>query len=222
MTILGCSFAYKVGARLILVTAAHVASRLAALDVVVPLRPGGGGTRSLGLTRVTPSDELADVALVELLDSDVESAIRRGWLIATVHEILRDVSSTALFTVGGFPSAVEIPVSDGVKSMYHSFLVARTTEAVESGFDPDRQLAMTHKKSMTTIIGKGATPPRLNGISGSPIWALTTRRPSELLDARVQVKICGVEVAVKHDSYILGTRWSEVERLLANIAHEKK
>lgn len=153
---------------------------------------GGGHLTS------TPKEK-EDIAVYRLENSSmISDVLNCGWRVLTDDDLEAGPLSHAMAC--GWPHARLRPVDGGLKAMlmaYHVHAIAAPRDVA-----PVRPSDIFLSWPADT----DEPVPKLDGISGSPIWS---RRGDEL-------RLVGVQHAVRRDEYIRGTHWGVVDYVISN------
>lgn len=203
----GSASLFRHGGHCYLVTAAHVAE-----DIVknpdgygIPLIEGAdaGQIWTLGRGRVsaTPS-QAEDIAVFRFFDSTVIERLQAGGRIFLSSENVAASPSKDLLIVG-WP-AVAVTYSGGKVDAQSLILqLAR----IEGGDRP----------TDVYLEWPAARSEPLQGISGAPIWAISQVEADGIWHPSREVTLVGVEHTVRKGSWVRGTAWSVVMRLIAEL-----
>jgi hypothetical protein len=193
------------------VTASHVAKYLEShsTSIAAPLNVHGG-TETWSLGRGTLAKTLEDAEDVSVFRIEEPGVVRRllegGHLFLKDEDVERDPSRTATCGVFGWPEAGARQVGSVVRGRAIAMLLRRLPPPAAS-----RVTEIFLEWPDTDDV------PRLEGISGSPIWAVS--ESTGLWHPSKEVKLLGVQHAVFSGQWIKGTSWCVVDRLIDSFSN---
>jgi hypothetical protein len=167
-----------------------------------------------------------DVAVFRLDNSQSITELKAGWEFLTpsnvsLHTSDRDVA----FFLHGYPQITSPKVGAEIRAVPVS-LVMGLYEGPLDGFrenapyDQSADLLLVHRaQGFEPGVGQSEVP-KLDGMSGSSIWAVDLPRSDSkgpILSPRESAKIIAVMISAYDNHWIRSKRWSVVERILENI-----
>lgn len=217
-TLCGSGTYFQFDGRTFLVTAAHTVSDEKPESLAVPKSPTGGNLVTLGSVTVSwpQEDDLLDVAVLELMDSEFVSSLANEWLIFDEGHI-GDYSSgeDAHYLVVGHPAAT-ITASDKqlVGRPYPLFGKPSEGKPVHAK-GPAYLNVDIFLDEVAPISGfEKFRPERLQGISGSAIWRVFEVPSGELWSPEKALRLVGIQCSVRNGDFVRGKQWRWVKGLL--------
>lgn len=216
--LVGTGWGFRCELEWFLITAAHVVDDLfpggLRDDEQLPdsrlLVPCDGGRLRPLLGRWSTT-KTYDVAILRLAEPGLVSA---HWTPVTILDFAprEPDGEFPCYHVAGWP--VEYSKRTKFEVAGEKFRFTARAEPVSIGdeFDGERRIRFPlHLEAFGTFAGQGASPPRLNGISGSPVWRVFED------GGRYRPRLAGVQVAclLRRDVWLVDVvRWGAVRMLI--------
>lgn len=231
--VLGTGTLFRARDRFFLISAAHVLEKL--------LKPGGGDrigvpadhergevlTVAKGHLASTETSKI-DVGVLEFQDELVVERLVSGWSFLTPDSISASYRRYACYFIVGYPSVLAKSQSVVVVGRPIGVIGAPYDGPVHEGgepFDRNVDLLVDFPDALGEIPVETTEIPRLQGMSGAPVWTVLADRGEETVwSPSLQVRIVGVMTNVSHGHYIRAKQWHLVYRVFEQIdptiAHE--
>lgn len=145
-----------------------------------------------------------DLAIIELLDESVKSALLNNWGSVPASQI-SEASLDGTFFVFGYPSEKLHQVD---KTLMCSLITACTKRLSEpptnaSGVvDPNIDLFFLHDEVAEDEDGVQISSPHLRGVSGGGIWEILDAKPGELWTAEKNMRLVGIQSSTIHGEWL--------------------
>lgn len=183
----GSGVLLQIGSSRFLVTAAHVLDRILREDGWIGL-PSGYFQIPLNGKLTTPPDgnrkkDHVDVGFIPL-DEPLASAMSDTYAFLPVHclEVLDDGIEGTPYIINGCPSKKVEKTDRTFRSQLYEFRTTGLSHDAYPALDlfPERHIAMEFdRKRMKNGLGQLVQSPKLNGVSGGPVWKMiSTTDPS--------------------------------------------
>ena len=189
-----------------IVTASHVAKRMSnGFGVASLSRPGV--PVDIGETRayISPDEEeeKQDVAAFELIEKEKADQVCALWNVLVPSDLLHDTSPKGIYIVAGAPLGRMRKKEEGRLVGKFLQIVCSTYRGNDrSTLAPDT-FRLSFDQKWKTVGGAENKAGRLDGLSGCPVWKVRDDEKEQLWSAGCQLRIVGIQVACKHDEYIV-------------------
>jgi hypothetical protein len=214
---IGTGTLFTVDRRLFLVTARHLFDNqdLTRFSIPAPPDPQLHTLGEFNLLR--PTEEVIDVAVLELKANTTINRLTSGWWRPLTLENVAPASQQGLFALCGYPS--ERAVVRG--GLIGGSLITAYTERVlpippeaEPPIIPNLDLFFHYDAQAIDLKGKAIATPHLGGCSGASIWEY--REPKGILFWTPEqcLHIVGVQSSFRRGRYFRGKSWAAVLEVL--------
>ena len=216
--ILGAGTLFDLAGQLYLVTARHVADDFQNYSIGIPESPAKKGAKlwPIGHLDVHLSEETDhDVAILPIKDPKLRSTLERNWTILSAADVMTDIEGVTWYLLAGFPLGAANRVAHTVMADFSSAWTSRSNSVPNEPFNPAIDILLHHSKVAPHCDGGEIMMPRLDGVSGSSVWAAPPLPLSRIWTPRSQIKVAGIQSSSLHGSYIRAKQWHLVAQLLA-------
>lgn len=217
---IGTGTLFKIKDRLFLITARHVVAedgnKLTDLTrLAIPLSPRETDVQTLGhCTVILPDDENVDIAIFELIDRALLSAMS-DWQYLTLDDTA-PASPQGTFVLCGFPSE-KLSKADGLLRgallISYTSRIEQAPENATQPVDPNLDLFFIHDRHSEDFDGKVSDSFDLKGTSGCSIWEYRDPGEGFWMPGKV-LKIVGVQSTARHGEYSRAKNWEYVKGIL--------
>lgn len=229
--IIGTGTLFDVAGRLFLISAAHILKQYNFDRWGFPTDPVRGDIMSFGPVELsTPNDQGVDICIAEILDDEARTALRKGWRVLSVEDVwLPDLSADCAYLCG-YPSES----AKFEKNLLHGRLLivptsfrtdvpnaaAYSSDAVRHGVD----FFLDFKKPVNELTGENVEHIRIQGTSGSSIWAYRKQgwRAAQVWSPLTSLCVVGVQSAYVRNNYLRGKSWGVVFLALSQIDNQTR
>jgi len=172
---------------------------------------------------ITPKEEKNkdkyDAALILIKDSLLLEHLKRQFCFLTIENIASDFEIFNDFLVAGFPKSTAIsrikPGTTDRKVLLGDFFKFQTelyVGPIEAKTEVDQHhIFLSYDSTLVSNTGNEITAPKLEGISGCPIWTFVEPDANNIIwTPRNLIKIAAVEMSYLTNKWIRGVRWYAV------------
>ncbi len=214
----GTGFFYEHDSRLFLITARHVFDKCDQESLAVPKKPTDTHLTTLGAHCINfPDDELLDVAVVEIQETELAKELSDGWYVLSRADIA-DFDPLADYFILGFPVQAMRSTGKGFagkpQPIFMSVSDGKPTKSLGPAYT-NVDMFFDEKNSLSGF--EKNRPKDLHGISGSAIWKMVELDSSELWAPRKALKIVGVQCECRNKDYIRGKQWQWIEGIINRL-----
>jgi hypothetical protein len=215
LVLMGTGTFFQLEEHLWLVTAAHVIPDEEQLrELCIPMATAEKfltlGNCILGRPNNTHLD--LDVAIVLIQDTEFQRLVRQNWRVLDESNTTRFDPTVSTYVVAGYPLET---LAKTRMNWLASFTQVYTNPYPGGVDDADHpMLRLNYSRSAPDSSGKLVGTPRLNGVSGASIWALTNDNPGDLWTPSKILKVVAIQVSFKHDAYIGAEWWTLLKEVL--------
>lgn len=224
--IIGTGTLFTIAGRLFLVSAAHILDHFEPGRWGFPTGPHAGEIKTFGQAAFfRASDPSIDVCVAEILDSQAKADLENAWRVLTLRDVwLPDYSADVVYLTG-YPS-IRAKYEKGnlrgqlfvVPTQFRKDApqIARLSDdEVRKGID----FFLDYKKAINELTGEDVSAFKIQGTSGSSIWAYRKRgwRDGPVWSPQTSMCVIGIQSAYVHNDYLRCKSWGPVLIALAQV-----
>lgn len=227
--ILGTGTFFRSSGRSFLITASHLFEKGVDVNkIAVPLSPVKADLWTLGNAELFyPNDSFYDIAVLELKNKSLVEQLQQRWTFLSPANIAMPAKNHRWFIVGGFPCALSRTTPSEVRGMFADFYTTPLPGVPEQAMQPvdlSVDLFLHYGRDGEKLDGTDLATPKLHGVSGASVWALSDTKSAQVWSPEHQLRIVAIQVAFVHSTYIRTKKWTALVALFdqidANIAQE--
>lgn len=212
---------FSLGDKRYLIGAAHVFQNVPIRCLGVPLGPLPRGEQLLTLDgcKVFFSNRANDdIAVVSIDNAGIGSRLSNKWGILTENDLVGNLDEITWFVIAGFPAVTTETETGKLRANFYMALSTRYKGKVEEPVDLNNDLLLHYPKVAPSVIDKTLeSTPKLQGVSGSPIWAYVPGTSTDLWSASRRLRVCGVQVSCLHSQYVRAKRWGLIPDVIESF-----
>jgi hypothetical protein len=238
--ILGTGLLFCLNGHHVVVTASHVADEVLGSPDSAGVPVGTGLINDIhpfaGCDVVSPSTvkdkDYFDAALINLDGSTMLQKLKDNFDFLTLDNIAANNEISSEFLVAGYPDSRAVPlIKPGTldkRIIIGDFFKFQTQEyrgAIEEHqkADPRNYIFVSYDTALTSNTGLQVPAPKLQGISGCPIWTFVPSKPEQIMwTPRNIIKVAAVEMSCVWGAWIRGIRWHAVAHAFGHIDKDAK
>jgi len=238
--ILGTGLLFQLNEHYVIITASHVADEIPNCPNLVGVPIGMDMFNEIRtLTdceivspRKSDDKDKFDVALIVLDGSGILDRLKNSHTFLTLENIASNCEIYSEFLVAGFPESKSItrtkPGTTDGKVILGSFFKCQTQKylgVVEGCLKSDDKhyLFVSYDTKLISNTGIEVTAPKLQGISGCPIWTFVEPNSEHgVWTPRNIIKVAAIEMSYLQGCWIRGIRWHAVAHNFGYIDPDAK
>ncbi len=213
----GTGTLFSIADRYFFITAQHVIDEFDLRKIAFPETPRGIATHRFGRHAIIGNGgSNIDVAVLELLDDIAIQKLKKGWQCLTPRN-LSTIRDLRRYVVAGYPSKLVIKRGNRIGGTLVTIYTDKLYEWPENADPPPDtrfDLFFYYGRSAEDRQGYQAELPRLNGISGSPVWQYEPEGGAPSCAPESVVKVIAIQTGYRYGEYIRATDWRVVAKML--------
>jgi len=221
----GTGTLFEVNGQNLIVTAGHVANNFKRYELGIPSGKDRRDIWSPGEGLVTEVIE-HDVAVFRLDNSQSIMQLKAGWEFLTPSNVSLDAPDrNVAFFLHGYPQATSPKVGGEIRAVPVSLVMGLYNGPLDgfrenAPYDQSADLLLVHRaQGFEPGVGQSQVP-KLDGMSGSSIWAVDLPRggsEGRIWTPRESAKIIAVMISTYDNHWIRSKRWWVINPILDKI-----